>query len=351
MLRPVTLLVWLYALVSSPDRCNALSLKPQGSILVVGASGGTGPRALNGLLDVGYDPSQIRVLTRNVDKPSMVALRQMGMDTFQANLDEPNSSLLQEAASGCVGCYIHSTSSDTKKLDTAEVDRARNLAAAIAAQGDIGTVVYNSAAGEDDHGVYRIEQKHRVEQVFLKEYKSSSIGFTSLRANLFMEELWKGYTRPAILKGKYPFSIPRDRKIYLTSVRDMGRLAGTILKSNSPSDDYNNKYKNRIINVASDHLTPSEMAGAFAKAQKSPCVHDESKLFALLARLFLKDLHQVIQFYRTSTETTDIQSLQKEFPGLLTSFATFLDEAHWSNAELTYDDLNIAQETKAALTK
>jgi hypothetical protein len=51
-----------------------------------------------------------------------------------------------------------------------------------------------------------------------------------------MEELWKGYTRPAILRVTYPFSVRPDRNVYLTLVRDMGRLARTILAM--PNDAY-----------------------------------------------------------------------------------------------------------------
>jgi hypothetical protein len=47
----------------------------------------------------------------------------------------------------------------------------------------------------------------------------------------------------------------------------------------------------------------------------------------------------VIQFYRTSTETTDIEALEAEFPGLLTPFASFLEETGWANVTATYDDL------------
>ena len=61
-----------------------------------------------------------------------------------------------------------------------------------------------------------------------------------------------------------------------------------------------------------------------------------------LARLLLPDLFEVIEFYRTSTETTDVPALQAEFPGLLTSFAAFLDETGWVDPELTYDDLRAA---------
>lgn len=329
MMRPVTLLALALSLNAHALSASGSNKQSSQPILVVGASGGTGFRALKGLLDVGYTPEQIRVLTRNTNKPSMVALHQLGFQTYQADLEEPST--LSKATSGCVGCYVHSTSSDTKKLDTAEVDRARNLAAAMAAQGDVKIVVYNSAAAEEGHGIYRIEQKHAVEQVF---QESNIASFVSLRANLFMEELWKGYTRPAILKGKFPFSIPSDRNIHLTSVRDMGRLAGTILQS---PDTFHDKVLK--INVAGDVLTPREMANAFAKAQNSPCVHDQSRFFALVARLFLKDLHQISRFYRTSTETTDTKALQEQFPGLLTSFETFLEETNWADTGLTYENL------------
>jgi hypothetical protein len=58
---------------------------------------------------------------------------------------------------------------------------------------------------------------------------------------------------------------------------------------------------------------------------------------------------QHFQFCKTTTETTDIQALQDQFPSALTPFATFLDETNWSDTELTYDDLKIIVPDKAAL--
>jgi hypothetical protein len=81
------------------------------------------------------------------------------------------------------------------------------------------------------------------------------------------------------------------------------------------------------------------MADAFARAQGSPCKHSESRLFSFLARLFIRDLYEVIRFYRQSTETTDVIGLEKEFPGQLTSFAEFLKETNWSNPNLSFKDL------------
>lgn len=337
-MRLLSLLISSVVLFIAPTHALSISKETKndkigGPILVVGATGGTGLRALQGLLDVGYEAPQIRVLSRNLDKPVVVALRErLGFQTCQANLDDGPSEELDEAVSGCVGCYIHSTSSDTRKLDTGEAERARTLATAIDANTDPSSschVVYNSAAGEPDHGVERIRQKQDVERVFTDNFPN--VPFTSLRANLFMEELWKHYTRPSILKGKFPFSTPSERLIYLTSVRDMGRLAGTCLSQGSST-------AGRTINVAGDVLTAGSVADAFAKAQKSPCVHSTGRFMAFLTRLFFRDLYEQIRFYRRSTETTDIQSLKEEFPRLLTDFDTFLDETDWGNQELTFEN-------------
>jgi hypothetical protein len=320
-------------------------------------------------------------------------------------LDIP-STLAPAFSSSLSGIYVHSTTGDMKTLDTGEVDRARNLAVAIRTYYQSSTsssmqqqqqqqqqqqpsrgliVVYNSSAAENNHAgnvPRRALQKHEVEMVFRRELLGNKndatttsgedlhvndgggsdgggggcASFVSLRANLFMEDFWKKYTRPSILNdGKFPFSIPSDRKLHLTSVRDMGRLAGTILMSQyrqeeqSPSsstssssndnedDDY---YHYEVINVASDVLTPPEMAATFAEVQNSPCVHTRNHFFALLVRFFFKDLHEIIHFYRTSTELTDVMALKRRFPGegILTSFEEFLVETNWSNRELTYEN-------------
>ena len=122
---------------SGPARCLAIlqvsslctgavaaaAPSPSGKLLVVGASGGTGSRALRGLLDVGYQAQQLRVLTRDPSKASLAAHRNLGFELYAADLDDPET--LRGVADGCNGCYVHSTAGDTKKLDTGEVPRAQ----------------------------------------------------------------------------------------------------------------------------------------------------------------------------------------------------------------------------------
>jgi uncharacterized protein YbjT (DUF2867 family) len=200
---------------------------------VVGATGGTGLRALRGLLDAGCEASSLRLLTRNPSSPSLLALQeQWGMQICEVDLnndDDDESKGLKAAPTGCVGCYVHALCGDTKQLTTGGVDRAQTLAKTIKSHAHPDChVVLNSAVGEDGHGVQRIQQMHDTERVFREDF--AEIPFTGLRANLFMEEFWKQYTRPSILRGKFPFSVPSDRRIYLTSVRDMGFIAGTCIQ-------------------------------------------------------------------------------------------------------------------------
>lgn len=49
-----------------------------------------------------------------------------------------------------------------------------------------------------------MDQKHAVEDVLL----SGGVPGLMLEATMFMEEFWKKYTRPGLLKGTFTFSLP-----------------------------------------------------------------------------------------------------------------------------------------------
>ncbi|KAL7506457.1 hypothetical protein ACHAXN_003737 [Cyclotella atomus] len=204
---------------------------------------------------------------------------------------------------------------------------------------DVTSIVYNSAAAAKDHGVKRIQQKHDVESILMHHSKYPR-HVTCLRANLFMEELWKRYTRPQILKGEYPLPVNRWRKLYLTSVRDMGRLAGTVVARESAFKQDARSKSTRIVNVAGDLLSGPQIARAFGKAQGFPCRHVNNRELTKFAKENFPELYEQIHFIQTSPEKTNIRTLKKEFPGLITSFKEFLDETKWGNVDLEFDDLS-----------
>lgn len=295
------------------------------NVLLIGATGGTGYRAIQGFLDQGV--SNLRVMTRKVDKSrdAIAQLDQLGIKLVEADLDELAS--LESAFADVSHIYCHATAGDYTQADPAEVERAERLAQA-AQHCSIQHLVYNSSGGVDrNSGIRHIEQKYQVEQIF----QQAGLPTTMLRSCLFMEEFWKKYTRPSILKGNFRFSVQPYRPLHLLSVRDVGRVAAYVMQ-------HSNQYIGQAIELASDALTPQQMATVFSRVQNQTVKHKEfpAWIFLLLGR---KSLFDLIQWYRNAGYQANVEKLQSEFPGLLTSFETFLRETHWNDPALSYEDL------------
>lgn len=295
-------------------------------VLLIGVTGGTGGNVVKGFLE--QRVTNLRAITRKIDlqRPTLARLSQAGVELVEADLDDKNS--LTAAFAGIWAVYCHATAGDYAKPDPQEIERAKRVAQA-AKQANINHFVYNSAGGVDrKSGVSHIEQKYKVEQVL----KQAGLPTTMLRACLFMEEFWKQYTRPSILKGSFPFSVQPNKPLHLITTKDMGRVAAYVMKHAS-------RYIGREIELAGDMLTPKQMAEEFSRGQGRPVVYKEVPpwIFLLLLR---KQLFNLIQWYRNEGYQADVQYLrEEEFPGLLTTFREFLEETHWANEELTYKDL------------
>ncbi len=295
-------------------------------VLLIGVTGGTGGNVVKGFLEQGV--TNLRAITRQIDlnRPSLSKLNDAKVELVEANLDDENS--LEAAFAGISAVYCHATAADSAKPNPQEVERAKKVAKA-AKKADIQHFVYNSAGGVDrNSGIGHIEQKYQVEQIL----KAAGLPTTMLRACLFMEEFWKKYTRPSILKGSFPFSIQPDKPLHLITTKDMGRVAAYVMKHPS-------KYIGRDIELAGDVLTPQQMAEEFSRVQGKPVVHKQVPAWIFLL-LFRKELFDLIQWYRNQGYQADVKQLrEEEFPGLLTTFKEFLEETNWANQEMTYESL------------
>jgi uncharacterized protein YbjT (DUF2867 family) len=294
-------------------------------ILLVGVTGGTGLRAVKGFLEQGQ--TSLKAMTRHRDllRPRLAQLHQVGVELVEADLDVPAS--LDEALAGISHVYCHATAGDYSQADPAEVERAKRLATA-AQKAGIQHLVYNSAGGAERHsGIAHIEQKYKVEQIF----REAGLPTTMIRSCLFMEEFWKKYTRPAILKGTFRFSVQPDRPLHLVATKDVGRVAASLMQQGE-------RYVDQAIELAGDVLTPEQMATIFSRVQGEPVTHQEVPpwIFLLLLR---KSLYDLIQWYRNEGYRADVGHLREEFPGLLSTFEEFLQETDWANPELGYEDL------------
>jgi uncharacterized protein YbjT (DUF2867 family) len=296
-----------------------------GKVLLIGVTGGTGSNAVKGLLE--QNVTDLRAITRKIDleRTSLSRLHNSGVELVEADLDDEPS--LKAAFAGVSAVYCHATASDSAKPEPQEIARAERIAQA-AKQANISHFVYNSAGGGDrNSGIPHIEQKRKVEQIL----RQTDLPTTMLRACLFMEEFWKQYTRPSVLKGSFPFAVQPNKPLHLITTKDMGRVAAYVMKHRS-------QYVGQEIELAGDVLTPKQMAEAFSRVQGRSVVYKEIPPWVFLL-LFRKSLFDLIQWYRKQGYQADVPSLRESFPGLLTPFAQFLEETDWANAELTYQDL------------
>ncbi|MGL5076773.1 MAG: NmrA family NAD(P)-binding protein, partial [Waterburya sp.] len=188
-------------------------------VLLIGVTGGTGSNVVKGFLE--QNSTNLRAITRqiNLQRLPLARLSNLGVELVEADLDDEAS--LEKALVGVSSVYCHAFAPDSSKPDPQEIARAKRLAN-VAKQANITHLVYNSAGGvERDSGISHIEQNYKIEQVL----KQAGLPTTMLRACLFMEEFWKKYTRPSILKGVFSFSLQPDRPLHLITTKDMGRVA------------------------------------------------------------------------------------------------------------------------------
>lgn len=115
--------------------------------------------------------------------------------------------------------------------------------------------------------VVQMDQKHAIEDVLL----DAGLPGLMLEATMFMEEFWKRYTRPGLLKGTFTFSLPGDRPLQLVAARDMGLAAANALSSRDPGS-----WAGQRLPLAGDELTPLQMCEAFSKAQGGMAVKHSS---------------------------------------------------------------------------
>lgn len=303
------------------------------SVLAIGCTGGTGLRAFRGLVAGGLPPKSISFLTRDAAKPGAATLARFGATLVVADLDDAASLAHALAENVYDAVYVHGTAGDEKRIDTDEVPRAARLSAALAALETPPLVVYNSAAAPDAFAatIPRITQKRAVEATLVRTLPRVA----ALRAHLFMEELWKDYTRPSILKKRvYPFSVPTDKTLCLTSVKDMGKVAARCILENVSGE----------LDVVSDALTPAEIAGAFSDAQGEVVRHKQTWLLFFASRILLPELYRIIRFYRSVSFAPYVAArpdLRARFSGLppLDTFSNFLEETRWADADRDFATL------------
>ena len=216
-------------------------------VLVVGATGRQGSAVTNALLQGAHE---VRALTRTLNHPVADTFRMRGARLAWSDIDDVER--LDDVASGANAIFAittprgHGTAAETRH-GLARVELARRL--------DVQHFVYSSlipAASLTGNAAW--DSKHEIEQYL----RASGVPFTIVCPAFFMDSLIHGAHLDSLRRGDLMLPLPSNRKLQQIAFVDVARFVRVVLENRSA-------FLGRRIPIASDELTPIEMAATLAR--------------------------------------------------------------------------------------
>ncbi|MEU1009441.1 NmrA/HSCARG family protein [Streptomyces sp. NPDC005890] len=276
------------------------------TIAVTGATGAQGGATVRAALAAGH---RVRALTRRPDAPAATALRDLGAEVRPADFDDPAS--LDAALAGADALFAVTTPFGT---DTHTEIRQGTALVDAAAGARLGHVVLTSAAHADrGTGIPHYESKWAVEQ----HLRASGLPWTVIAPAAFMDNYASGWTLDGLRTGVFAWPMPADRPLTLIPAADIGGFAALVL---GRRDDF----AGHRIDIASDALTPAQIAAALTTALGRPVTHQEVPLAQV--RTHSADLAAMFAYFTDAGLDVDVAGLRRAHPEV--GWHTFADWAH-----------------------
>jgi uncharacterized protein YbjT (DUF2867 family) len=271
--------------------------------LVLGATGGQGGAVAAALLGRG---AAVRAMVRRPDQPSARRLAERGVDVVGGSLDD--RAALGAAMQGVEAVFALTTPFESG-VD-AEVAQGRAvLAAAVEAQ--VPHLVFSSVASADQHtGVPHFESKAIIE----KDLASGGLRYTVIGPTYFFDNALGGADR--ISAGIFDLPLPPDRPLQQLGRTDLGAFVAKVLLDPTP-------YAWRRIELASDAVTPRQMAEMLSAVLGRPVRHEQTPLESIRN----PDMHAMWRFLNGPGYRVDVDALRAANADIAwTSFADWAQQ-------------------------
>jgi uncharacterized protein YbjT (DUF2867 family) len=237
-------------------------------IAVLGATGAQGGGLANAILNNPSGEFSLRAITRNVNSDNAKALSAAGAAVVSADMDDVES--LKKAFTGAYGVY-GVTNFWEHFSPQKEIQQGSNIAHA-AKETNVKHVIWSSFEDTrdkvpldddrmptlmDHYKVPHFDTKGEVNKIFTELGIPTTLMFTSFYWDNF---IYFGMGPKPGEDGTLGIAFPmEDKKLPGMAAADIGKCAYGILKAG-------NKYINKTIGIAGEHLTGGEMAEALTKA-------------------------------------------------------------------------------------
>jgi uncharacterized protein YbjT (DUF2867 family) len=264
------------------------------NVLVVGATGQQGSAVARALLQGGHN---VRALTRNLAHPVAGSLRLRGARLAWADLNDERR--LGEAMSGMDAVFALTTPRDH---GTATETRHGLLLAELAQQKGVAHFVYSSLVGSGAlTGIPHFDSKHEVE-LFLKALR---IPHTVVSAAFFMENLVSPRWLGQLQQGTLSLPLSPHRKLQQIAIADVGRFVRVVMERRD-------RFLGQRVDIASDELTPIEMAATLARISGRRVQHAAPDVAQFRARS--PALAGMYEWLDRNGGAADVTALRREFP-------------------------------------
>lgn len=280
-------------------------------VLVTGATGQQGGHLARLLLRRGH---HVRAMTRKPDGPAAVALAKAGAEVVAGNLGDRSS--VETAAKGVDVAFIVAT--PYEQGPAVEVQWATTgVEAAHAAK--VPYIVYSSVSDADRKtGIPHFDSKFEVEE----RLKRLGTDYAIIAPVFFMENFFAPWMTGGFANGVLATGIAADRKLQVISLPEIAEFT-TLAVEGRPS------FRGKRINIASDELTPVEMAQRLSEASGAKLAYVPVPIDQL--RQQNEDFARMFDWFNRVGYSVQIPKLKSDYPQVhWTTFREWSAAQDWS---------------------
>ena len=276
-------------------------------ILVFGATGAQGGSVARHLLERGQ--FDVRAITRKTGSPAAQALRDLGAEIVQGDLDDPAS--LRAALEGCYGAF---GVTNFWEHFNKEREQGRNLVAAVA-DAKIEHFVFSTLPPIEKATNGALKSPHFDLKAEHEEYaRSLGIPTTFVHVPFYYENFLAFFPPRPAGDGTYQFGFPQgDTPLAAMSVQDVGRIVAVVFEHPSA-------YIGKVLKLAGDEIPAATYADVMSRRTGTTIryAHIPRETFAAFGFPGAEDLADMFEFYRVHipSRARDIEQLRALAPEL-----------------------------------
>lgn len=283
-------------------------------ILVVGATGAQGGSVARNLLSRGK--YAVRALTRKPDSEAAQALRALGAEIVQGDLDDAAS--LRAALEGVYGVF--GVTNFWEHFDKEEA-HGRNLVNAVA-EAKVKHFIFSTLPPVEKATGGALKSPHFDIKAEHEDYaRSLGIPSTFVHVPFYFENFLYFFPPRPAGDGTYQFGFPQgETPLAAMSVEDVGAVIAPMFEEPS-------KWIGQVVKLAGDEIPAAEYAALMSRAAGATInyAHVPREVFAALGFPGAEDLADMFEYYRVHipSRVKDIETCRALAPELQ-SFETWV---------------------------